>query len=44
MRIFEKLKINENTSFENYQLALQNNFNIEMDMYGEIEDDALVRQ
>lgn len=35
MRLWNKLGLNENSPYENYELSLRNTYHNEMDLYGE---------
>ncbi|KAL4453346.1 hypothetical protein ABPG74_017553 [Tetrahymena malaccensis] len=43
-RLWALLNLNENTPYETYELALRHKFNNELDMYGDIQDEALIRE
>lgn len=44
MRLWEVLRLNQNSSYSQYELELKKKFNNEVDMYGNQEDEALIRQ
>ena len=43
MKIFEKLKLNEKSSYEQYELELKKEFNIMQGLYGQDELEETVR-
>lgn len=43
LRIWEKLGLNANSSYDQYELELRNKFNSEADMYGDREDEVVLR-